>query len=73
MANIKLLPIGAKVWYRGCWGSDAPVRAIVVDAEMDIKNGRPGYSVDLVDENDKPIADEWERCKWGYADQVTPR
>lgn len=69
----KLLPVGSRCWYRGAWGSGAPVRAIVVEADTDIKNGQPGYCVDVVDENDQPLADEWERSKWGYADQVSPR
>lgn len=35
---------------------------IVIDAQKNVKNGRPGF--DLLDEN---RVDEW----WGYADQVT--
>lgn len=70
---MELMKVGSKCWYSGGWGADDRVRAVIVEADMDIKNGRPGYCVEVVDADEKPIADEWERCKWGYANQCTPR
>lgn len=55
--------VGDKVRYRNSgFGWDV---GVIVEAEHDIKNGRPGYGIDIAE---GPNAGGW----WGYADQFKP-
>ena len=60
-----MMKVGQKAWYRnGGWSGER--KGTITEAEEDIKNGRPGYAIEL------DRAEGGSTSYWGYANQFRP-
>jgi hypothetical protein len=69
------LKIGDKVLWRGGFGMDAPVEAIVEGIEI-TNGGKYGNPVDEVDWSKvtgRNVTVDLSNGKWAYASQISPR
>jgi len=66
------IKVGDTVMHRGCWGADAPKKAVITSIEL-CKNEREKYGIDM----QEVYAKDKDRCcftldngHWAYGEQI---